>query len=110
MNRQSLTSVVLNERPLLRATERTISPAAANLMPAKSILLPVMSAVMPKALNPTLMSGNAQPQAIAAVRANATTQAGRWNMDVLVGSTLFFPFSVFQHFALYKATASCMIL
>ena len=53
-------------------------------MPAKSILLPVMSAVMPKALKPTLISGNAQPHAIAAVRANTTTHMGRWNMDVFV--------------------------
>jgi hypothetical protein len=59
-------------------------------MPAKSILLPVMSAVMPKAMNPTLMSGNAQPHAIAAVRANITTHTGRWNRDILVFSTLFF--------------------
>jgi hypothetical protein len=53
-------------------------------MPAKSILLPVMSAVMPKALKPTLISGNAHPHAITAVRANTTTHTGRWNMDVFL--------------------------
>jgi hypothetical protein len=58
-----------------------ISPAAAKRMPAKSILLPVMSVVMPKALKPTLISGKAQPQAMAAVMANTTTHAGRWNME-----------------------------
>jgi hypothetical protein len=53
-------------------------------MPANSILLPVMSAVMPKAPNPILISGNAQPQAIAAVRANTTTHTGRWKREILV--------------------------
>jgi len=79
----------LNERPLLRATDNTIKPATANRMPANSILLPVMSAVMPKALNPTLISGNAHPHANAVVRANTTTHTGRWNRDNFVCSTLF---------------------
>ena len=69
MNHQSCLMSVLNDRPLLRATASTINPAAAKRMPAKSILQPVMSAVMPKALKPILMSGNAHPHAIAAVRA-----------------------------------------
>ena len=77
MKVQSKALLVLNERPLLRATDSTISPAAAKRMPAKSILLPVMSAVMPKAPKPILISGNAHPHAIAAVRANTTTHAGR---------------------------------
>jgi hypothetical protein len=54
-------------------------------MPAKSILLAVMSLAMPKALKPILMSGKAHPHAIAAVRANTVTQTGRWNIEVLVG-------------------------
>jgi hypothetical protein len=90
MKYQSLILLVLNERPLLRATDNTINPATANLMPAKSILLPVMSGVMPKSLKPTLMSGNAHPQAIAAVRANTDTQTGRWNMEIFVCSTYIF--------------------
>ena len=47
-------------------------------------VIAVMSAVMAKALKPTLISGNAHPHAIAAVRANTTTHMGRWNMDVFV--------------------------
>ena len=85
MKLQSILLLVLNERPLLRATESTISPATANQMPANSILLPVMSAVIAKALKPILMSGNAQPHAMAAVRANTTTHAGLWNMEVRDG-------------------------
>jgi hypothetical protein len=61
-----------------------------------------MSAVMPKAMNPTLMSGNAQPQAIAAVRAKTTTHTGRWNTDIFVCSTLFFLF--FQCFSTLSYT------
>jgi hypothetical protein len=90
MNHQSRLMSVLKERLLLRATASTISPATAKRMPAKSILLPVMSAVMPKALKPILMSGNAHPHAIAAVRANTVTHTGRWNIEVLADSILFF--------------------
>ena len=64
-----------------RATDKTIRPAAAKRMPAKSIFPPVMFAVMPKALKPTMISGKAHPHAIAAVKANTTTHTGRWNMD-----------------------------
>lgn len=67
-----------------RATDKTIRPAAAKRMPAKSIFPPVMFAVMPKALKPTMISGKAHPHAIAAVKANTTTHTGCWNMDVFV--------------------------
>ena len=45
-----------------------------------------MSAVIPNALKPTLMSGNAHPHAMAAVSVNTTTHAGLWNMDIRDGS------------------------
>jgi hypothetical protein len=47
-----------------------------------------MSAVMPKAPNPSLIRGKAHPQAIAAVRANTTTQTGCWKTEVFEGIML----------------------
>jgi len=41
-----------------------------------------MSVVMPKAPKPTLMSGNAHPQAMAAVRGNTATHVGLWNIEI----------------------------
>jgi hypothetical protein len=61
---------------------KIIIPDSANLIPANRILLPVISEVISNSANPSLISGYAHPHAIAAVRANITTQNGFLNIDV----------------------------
>jgi hypothetical protein len=58
----------------------TMIPERQNRMPAKRILLPVISCVMPNSEKPSLMSGYAHPHAVAAVRANIVTHNGRLNI------------------------------
>ena len=60
-----------------------INPEIVKRIPAKSILLPVMSVEIPNSLNPNLMSGYAHPHAMAAVNAKNTTQNGCWKILVL---------------------------
>ena len=62
------------------AMTSTINPEMQKRMPAKSILLPVISVVMANSPKPNLMSGYAHPQAMAAVRAKRATKNGRWKM------------------------------
>ena len=58
------------------AAESMISPAAQNLIPAKSILDAVISEVIINSCIPSLISGYAHPQRMAAVSANTATHKG----------------------------------
>ena len=63
-------------RPVNRATARMIMPDTAKRMPAKSILLAVMSVEMPNSPNPSFIRGYAHPQSMAAVSAKTDAQRG----------------------------------
>lgn len=77
MYHQSEVFLTANERLECSATESIMIPEKKNLIPANSILLPVISGVMPNSANPSFMKGYAHPQRIAAVSANIETQTGR---------------------------------
>ena len=76
MNHQLELLPSLNDLPFCCANVSIIAPERKNLMPANSILLPVISGVIANAANPNLMRGYAQPQTVAAVSAKKATHIG----------------------------------
>ena len=80
---QSLVYLTCKFRLVNAEMANIINPEIVNRIPAKSILLPVISVVISNSLKPNLMSGYAHPHAIAAVNAKIITQTGRWKILVL---------------------------
>ena len=66
----------LNDLPFILAISMTIIPANPKRSPAKIILLPVISAVIPNSMKPSFSIGYAHPHRVAAVSAKTDAHTG----------------------------------
>ena len=61
-----------------------MNPEMKKRMPAKSILLPVISVVIRNSANPSLINGYAHPHRNAAINAKNAAHKGRWKILLFV--------------------------